>query len=292
MMRRGAIFLIILAFWGCSSDPVVVPDKGTTTTLVLRATQVKGTLDEAQDSLLTEGVTLGIFVKEYHATFPDAFCKNRAFTVSADGSLATTDTVYLTENYSYDIYGYAPHTTQLSGSNSVEFPHGTDVLWCPKVTLNNVAQNNRTACLRFEHRMAQISFNVGFNDDYNGTRLFTEESEIDITGFSSKGELNIETGNIIPKGGFDASINAKAHNDGKGNIVLTVQKACFIPASESMQLVVSVHHSKQVFKAAIEQVFRPGTSYVYNVKIAQVALLNIKGKVVDWRSVSDSIIVE
>ena len=290
-MKRGAIYLITLAFWGCSSDPVVVPETGTTTTLVLHATQTKASPDAQPDSLLTGGTATGIFVTQHQSSPADAFCSNKEFTATANGSLIAADTVYLTEHFSYDIYGYAPYTPILANPGEVEFAHGTDVLWCPKVTLTDVTQNNRSALLHFEHRMAQISFNVGFDEKYNGSRLFTTTSEISITGFCSKGKLNIETGNIVPSGGFDVRVDANAQPNEKGDMVLTVPRTCFVAAGEPMKLAIQVKHGNETFKAGLEEVFNPGTSYKYTVKITHVPELTVNGKVLDWRLIDDDTVI-
>ena len=289
-MRKGAIYLITLAFWGCSSDPVVVPETGTTTTLVLHAKQTITPGIQA-DSLLTNGTAVGVFVTQHQSSPAGAFCSNKEFTATTDGGLIAADTVYLTEHFSYDIYGYAPYAPILTNPGEIEFAHGTDVLWCPKVTLTDVTQNNRSALLHFEHRMAQISFNVGFDEKYNGSRLFTTESEISITGFCSKGKLNIETGNIVPSGGFDVKIHANAQPNEKGDIVLTVPRTCFVAAGEPIKLAIQVKHGNETFKAGLEEVFNPGTSYKYTVKITHVPELTVSGKVLDWRLMDDDTVI-
>jgi hypothetical protein len=287
-MLKGSIYIaLIILFAGCSSDNPVSPVSGDTVPLKLSVKQA-GIASGQADPLLPAGISTGIYVTAKDANIAASFFGNQNYISQASGVLATSASVNLTVGSSYDIYSYAPYQAGNIDPKAVEVSHGTDVLWAPKVTISNVAPNNCSAALSFEHRVAQISFRVAFADDYEGTRTFINTSAITVTGFYDKGFLDITTGALSPSGTVNSVLSASG--TATGITTLEISKCCFIPAS-GMKLMVSIKHDGIVYNGVIEDSFVSGNLYCYTVTLKQVSAMEIKGTVTDWKNVSGDISV-
>jgi hypothetical protein len=272
---------------GCSNDQSAESiTKEQTIPLSLSATSLS---TKASDPALPSGISAGVYVTAANTAISSAYFLNYKYTSDGSGVLSTDTNADLTLGSSYDIYAYAPYQSVISTPDAVEYPHGTDVLWSSKATISNVSKSNNTAVLAFEHRAAQVSFNVAFDKDFNvGSKEFTSSSTIEVSGFYSKGILNISTGALTPVGTTDYSLKAVATGTA-GSMTLGIGETCFIPSSGEMTFLVKVTHEGKIYNATIKGTFAAGSSTNYTVSVLKsYSTLGISFKIQAWTPVSES----
>lgn len=288
-MKKSNLFIILVLFLaGCTSE---TPVSRETVALKLAATQ-SNVVVKSTDPAFTEGISTGLYVTAKDASVTASYFSNRKYTSIASGELLTDANIDLTIGQSYDIYAYAPYKEGISAPSTIEFSHGTDVLWAPKSVLSDVSKDNHIATLNFEHRSAQISFNVVFSDDFNpALKFFSSESVLTVSGFYDKGNLDITTGLFVPSG--SANIGLKTSGQGQsGAMALATAETCFIPASGNMSLKVNVLHAGKNYNGEVKETFLPGHSYRYTVTISPSDVaLGITGMLKDWIPVSADLIM-
>lgn len=288
-IMRKLVSYILFAFMlmSCSSDPSLVK----AIPLSLSAT-CAGIATKNLPDILPSGLLTGVYVTTQNVALSNTSFSNREYVSGDTGGLSGEQDVELTIGNSYDIYAYAPYQNTVSDLTAIVFTHGTDVLWAPEYTLTNVSMTNRTAALVFEHRVAQISFNVGFANDFSsGSKVITPSSTIHVTGFYSRGALNVSTGSLTPFGNADTSLNGIGTGT-TGSMTLYIGGTCFIPAQGAMTLNVRIVHEGQEYHGTITDTFSSGSSYNYTVTLSGYSpTLGIGGKLTDWTPVFDSISV-
>lgn len=272
---------------GCSGDPSAdTLTKKSTIPLKISATQV---VTKGEDSVLPEGITTGIYVTAKDSTIATSYFENQQYISKSSGELLTDANVDLTIGNSYDIYAYAPYLKELATPGTVEFSHDTDVLWASKATISNVSASNCITALAFEHRTAQVSFNVVFDKDFNaGSKIFTSSSTLEVSGFYSKGTLNLVTGALTPSSTADVSLSAVGTAT-TGSMTLGIGETCFIPSVSEMTFLVKINHEGKAYNATIKETFVAGSSYNYTISILKTfSTLGITGNLKEWTPVSES----
>lgn len=291
----GLLPIAVLFMTGCSHDPSgELPPPPETVSLLLSGTQpaleTRASLPE-----LPQGITTGIYVPEKDKNISTAYFNNAWYTAGESGILqASSSTVIdLTIGMSYDIYAYGPFQAIAPNPAAIAFTHGTDVICSPKTSVTGVTSENRTAILNFEHRVAQISFNVVFRDDFNLTaKEVTSASTIEAAGFYPAGTLDVTTGDLTPAGTTAVTLRGTGTGN-PGSMELAIPPTCFIPSSNAMTLAVKVSHQGREFNGTITEAFVAGMSYRYTVTVSgTVAPLNITGTLRDWIAVSETIQIQ
>lgn len=293
-LKRNAVSTILLAslLCGCTQTQEIETIKSNKQVpLSLCATSKNNVVVKSTDPFLPKDVTIGVYVTAKDADLSKSFFSNIKYTSLSSGELTTSGDVNLTVGSSYDICAYAPHISAIEDPLAVEFAHGTDVLWAPKAAITNVTSDNRSAALAFEHKAAQISFQVVFGDNFVGQKVFTSDSKIEVSGFYSKGSLNVFTGVLTPTTTANYSVSNVAAITGE-TMTLGITPTCFIPASGEMTLAIKVIHQGAVYNGTLTNTFA-GKQCTSKVTInSTFAPMNITGTLKDWVPVSGDVNVQ
>ena len=292
MKKRRFYFAIalVLLLTGCTS--VALDESGKQMVpLSLSATYSADiTLGTRSSTDLPSDINAGIYVAQKDTAIGASYFANYLYLCGASGSLSTESNVFLTVGRSYDIYAYAPWQATATNPDSIVMPHGADVLWTQKATLNNASDQNHSASLAFSHRAAQVSFKVVFASDFSmGSTIITYDSKIEVSGFYDQGALDVTTGVLSP-GLLQTKMMSGSGGGAAGSMTLGIDATCFIPASTNMDLAIQVTHEGYVYHAIISHLFAAGSYTQYTVTVKGLnRVLDITGAIIDWVPVTGKI---
>lgn len=273
---------------GCSKVKMV-GTAGEPSQLSLQANTVdisaNRTWSKATTEPLPENTEIGVHVVDLtnSETLATAAISNVKYVSDASGALSKTDAtpVILTTGYTYDVYAYSPHNASVTADNASAIPvaHGTDVLWA-KTAGETPNASTHTTTLTFEHKMAQISFNIvadgASKPDITGATL-------KVTGFCKDGTMDLATGEITP-GSVDNTIELTDVNT----------PICFVPSNQPMQFDVTVTipsgASAGTYTGVKQGTFLPGQSTAVTITVIdRNSTLGLEAGVVPWETVTDNI---
>jgi hypothetical protein len=140
----------------------------------------------------------------------------------------------------------------------------------------------------FEHRAAQITIKVGFDDTFVGDKTFDCASQLTANGFYPAGKLNLVVGRLL-------TVDAPTHSlhgvlTGTGSTAsLSIPATCFAPLLVEMPLSITIKHQGKTYTGSISNVFEAGTSYVYTILIgAQNLPFGLTCSQQDWEYQSET----
>jgi hypothetical protein len=229
---------------------------------------------------LADGTRLGVYVLNVTPgsmeTFNNALVKNSLYTVNNEGSILGS-IIYLNMGKDYDVYSYAPKVESVPDHTSIEFSHGTDLIWSQvNQTVRGAIAGQNNVNLQFLHKTSQIRFTLTDDRD-NASKLQYPfaGATFEVTGFYDSYSLNLENG-VISRGVIDNNIKIStintpvcfAANDGPMSLSVTVT----IPGTAG---------GNQLYTGTLTNTFSQGYSYSYNIKLASTTLV-MTGTITDW----------
>lgn len=291
-LRNYTIGLLVFYLQAsCSGESTVIADRAETgpeggieLELFSHLKQYAGT----STLLLPQGKYVGIYVAPYNELPAHAETGNSNIRCVSDsyGNLNPAGNLKLREGKDYSFYAYAPYKAEASGKpEAIPFVHGEDVLLCAgNPSLLNAGYDNRSVSLEFVHLTPQIQFVVKLSEEA-GIGPLQSASVLRVSGFLPGALLDLNTGKLTPAGEVSERTDVKVASipNEDGIYTLSTDPICFFATSNGPQtLHLRVTHEGVTYVGDINQVFIPGESIIYTIRISSKTELEITNSITDW----------
>lgn len=254
-----------------------------------------GTNLPVESGNLENGFKIGIFVNEL-IDYPISGIQNRSVVANMpfinNNGIFTGDKLFLDKVKKYSIKAYAPFVEGINPKgDEIQFEHGTDVVLAHTIySPENQNSIINQVKLEYHHLVSKAGFKLADERDSISKKTYDfEKAHFEISGFSRRFFLNINTGKIT-SGDIDYNVKITDKNrpicfapsafSSTYSIIIT------IPSRDSLSIAPQTIRSKFVYS------FKPG--YAYNITIGvNTTGINISGDIVNWETqLSDNLELE